>query len=562
VQPLMPAPPSPQPQQPATPPVVAATPPSQPATATPAPAAKIAPPAEAKPSGGFFDGIVRFFSFGGGSEAKPDSSAPTAAAPTTESNPAPAPTPVAPLPATGKITPPAEVSQEEGFLESLARFFSGKSKTGSQPDGAAKPQSSLPTPPPAAQVPVSPVPPQPPTATAATATKAATTNAGTDAPPGDSLFDHIARVLTDAQSASAIPAAENPRVAQPAPKPAPQAVAAPAAQAVPEPVVVPVKATIDDQPIRKTAKPGASILDDIAHMLSATKATGEVPPQPALAAPQAAVAAISPAPAPAPGSAPVLTPDAVAVPDTVHSPPATPKSAQGDGDKGEFLGRVTEFFSVGPTRRPTPEPPAPATETAMAAAPKPAVAPLRRAGAEPTLGAAHRLGKRRPQDSSGVCVDKSAPRATFCVEPVDWPPAIAAAFEVQTAIYRGRQAIVRYDDAVATQFHAMFPTANFQKIVDHFTIILGPPGDTPQRSAVVIGERNRNNRTARWLGPQSADGEVDIMLEVREIDDMRWSTPPDLDHGVVRLYRPGGDIMYQHVSWSDFLLARMRRSAN
>jgi hypothetical protein len=297
-----------------------------------------------------------------------------------------------------------------------------------------------------------------------------------------------------------------------------------------------VKASADEQPTGKTAKPGSSILDDIARMLSATTATNELPPQTGT---QPVAAAPAPVVIPAPAA------------------PAETETAASSGDKGEFLGRVTEYFRVGPSR---PQPSEATLATAMAAATKAAVAPpLRRARAEPVLGDGYRLGMRRPQGLSGVCVDKSA--ATFCVEPVDWPAAIAAAFEVQSAIYRGRQAIVRYDGGVATQIHVLFPTANFQKVVDHFTAMLDSPGDTSERSAVAIGERNRKNRTVRWLGPKAADG-ADSTLEVREIDDMRWSAPPDLEHGVVRLYRSGGDLIFQHVSWSDFLLARMRQPGN
>ena len=550
-QPLAPtAPPATLPVATVSPPAAAPTP----APAGHAPTTRIAPPAEAKQGGGFFDGVARFFGFGGRPEAKPADDAATAAAPATEAKPVPAPTqpaptPVAPLPTIGKIAPPTEISQEEGFFESLARFFSGKSKTSPQPAGAAKPRSSLPTPTPAAEMTPAPASPQrQPAAAAPATTNVGTTNAGA-APPRDSLLDHIAKVLADAQGANAPPAAGNPPVAEPAPDPPPRLVAQPTGDAVPEPVVVPVKAPADEQPTGKTAKPGTSLLDDIARMLSATTATSEPPPQ---TGPQP-VAAV-------PVPAAVLSPDPAPSADPAPAVPAETETAAGNGDKGELLGRVTEFFSAGPARQPTSEATAPVTETAMAAAPKAAVAPpLRRTRAEPVLGDGHRLGMRRPQGSSGVCVDKSA--AVFCVEPVDWPPAIAAAFEVQSAIYRGRQAIVRYDGGVATQFHALFPTANFQKIVDHFTAMLGPPGDTSERSAVAIGERNRKNRTARWLGPKAADG-ADSMLEVREIDDMRWSAPPDLEHGVVRLYRGGGDFIFQHVSWSDFLLARMRQPGN
>ncbi|MGH6662901.1 MAG: ankyrin repeat domain-containing protein [Rhodospirillales bacterium] len=65
-QPLAPtAPPATLPVATVSPPAAAPTP----APAGPAPTTRIAPPAEAKQGGGFFDGVARFFGFGGGPEA-------------------------------------------------------------------------------------------------------------------------------------------------------------------------------------------------------------------------------------------------------------------------------------------------------------------------------------------------------------------------------------------------------------------------------------------------------------------------------------------------------------
>jgi len=588
--PTLPATPPPaQIQQPVAP-QIATAPPSaiQPAAAPPAAAPAAAPvtppPGQAKQGGGFFDGIGRFFGFGGKPEAPPEPAAPATAIKPTPAPTQPAPTPVTPLPATGKIAPPAEVTPEEGFLESLARFFSGKSKTGSQPNGAAKPQSSLTTTPSVAESPRAPASPPPAVATVTPkaetpasetakreAPKAETANAG-NPPVRDSLLDHIAKVLAEAQQDNAPPAAAD----APTPQPTPPAASRSVPEADPEPLALQAAPAADQQAIRQTATPGAATGDAGAGAPNQIKPAGEPPRQPLAAgtAPAAAPlrspdavpvadpeaasvadpeAASAAAPAAAPEGAPVNAP--IAAPAAARS---QPEAARGDSGAGNLLGRITEFFSVVPTAQPTPEATTPAVETAMAPALKP-VAPLRRAAVEPLLGTAHRLGMPRPQASSAVCIDKSALPATFCIEPLDWPTAIAAAFEVQTALYRGRQAIVRYDDGAATQFHASFPTAEFRKIVDYFIAMLGPPGDTPVRSAVVIGDRNRKNRTALWRGPQAAGG--DAVLEVREIDDLRWSSPPDLDHGVVRLSRAGSDLIFQHVSWSDFLLARMRRSA-
>ena len=176
-----------------------------------------------------------------------------------------------------------------------------------------------------------------------------------------------------------------------------------------------------------------------------------------------------------------------------------------------------------------------------------------------------KLGKRWRMDTEHTCVSKPSQERLFCIEPVDWPQEIAPSFQVNTTLYRGRKSIVRYDRGAATQFHTLFRTGNFDAIVEHISEKFGPPSETPVIWAVMIGKPNRKNRTARWLGPQKPGGgnggrgAAPGILEVREIDDLRWSAPPDDRHGVVWLYRQGGLPVFRHISWSDFLLARVRR---
>ena len=73
----------------------------------------------------------------------------------------------------------------------------------------------------------------------------------------------------------------------------------------------------------------------------------------------------------------------------------------------------------------------------------------------------------------------------------------------------------------------------------------------------MLGEPNRENKIVQWAGPATQGG-GDPTLEVREVDDLRWSAPPDARHGVVRLFLKGAAPVFKHVSWSDFLLARIR----
>jgi hypothetical protein len=212
--------------------------------------------------------------------------------------------------------------------------------------------------------------------------------------------------------------------------------------------------------------------------------------------------------------------------------------------------------------RPIPEPtPSPSPVVQPSAAPKSTTI-------EPFIGTSKKLGKRWQKDTEHTCVSKRSRRSLFCIEPLDWPQGIASSFQVHTTLYRGRKSIVRYDEEVATHFHTLSPTGNFDAIVEHFSKLLGPPTEKPVIWVVMIGKPNRKNRTARWIGPQRAGGKngdqgaAPGILDVREIDDLRWSLPPDDRHGVVWLYRQGGLPVFRHVSWSDFLLARVRRQRN
>jgi hypothetical protein len=178
-----------------------------------------------------------------------------------------------------------------------------------------------------------------------------------------------------------------------------------------------------------------------------------------------------------------------------------------------------------------------------------AAAPEKRV--RPVLGRSLRLGKTLAPGTGDICIEKNTPRFWFCIEPVDWPDEIAAAFQVRTTLYRGTQAIVRYEKGAASQFHTLFPTGNFEAIVGYFTASLGTPGKQSDNWAILPAEPNRPNRTVRWRGAGNS------VLEIREIDDLRWSSLPDIRHGVVRMYSDDPDPVFRHVSWSDFMLARI-----
>ncbi len=288
-------------------------------------------------------------------------------------------------------------------------------------------------------------------------------------------------------------------------------------------------------PEEEEARDRPGILDSIAGFFSSEPASREPPPakpsEPAAAseqvpAPQALTELVKP-PAPYKRAAALFEP---AVP---SEQPASPVPASGATGKGEAEPRETALLV---TPSPPPSPPARAIEL--------------------VVGKSMKLGNPRAVESSNICVRKKALDNWFCVESVDWPDDIGDAFQVHTTLYRGRKAIVRYEGGVVTQIHALFPKGNFWAIVRHFTERFGVPAEKTDNWAVLADEPNRRNRTVRWRDT-TAEGAGDGILEVREIDDLRWSSQPDTRHGVVWLHREDADPIFRYVSWSDFLLARV-----
>lgn len=274
----------------------------------------------------------------------------------------------------------------------------------------------------------------------------------------------------------------------------------------------------------KTTEDRSAILDRITSMLSSDPGK-EAPAAGTAAEPAAARSPSGPAAAQFESSTP-------------SKQPAPPEAPSGAAEKSEAEPR----------------------ETALLATPRqPPSAPAR--AIKPVVGMSMKLGNPRATESSNICVRKKSLDNWFCIEPVDWPDDIGDAFQVHTTLYRGRKAIVRYEGGVTTQIHALFPNGNFRAIVRHFTERFGEPTEKIDNWAVLAGEPNRRNRTVRWWGA-AFEGSGAGILEVREIDDLRWSSPPDTRHGVVWLYREGADPVFRYVSWSDFLLARVGRARN
>ena len=518
---------------PAPTPVAAAAPvaPTAPVPLTPAVTLEEKEPvAEPEAAAGMFERITRVFSVAS-EEAETAPETEPAAVPEPETEPAPAPMAVT----LEEKEPVAEPEAAAGMFERITRVFSVASEeaeTAPETEPAAVPEPE--TEPAPAPMAVTPEDEEP-----------------VAEPEAGGMFERVAgffsRTSEEAETASETEPAAVPEPEPPQTAPAPMAV-------TPE----------DEEPVAEPE--GAGMFERVAGFFSRTSEEAETASE--------TEPAVVPEPEPEPAPAPMaVTPEN-------EEPVAEPEGAGMFERVAGFFSRTSEEAETAPETEPAvvpkpepeqaavpepePEPapppslePATATETALAGpvaaaarAPTGAAA-ARERRVDPVLGRSLRLGKPMAADSAEFCFEKGSRHFWFCIEPVDWPQEIAEAFQVQTILYRGAQAIVLYDGGGASQFHTLFPTRNFDAITAYFTERLGTPGKQFDNWAILSAEPNRVNRTVRWRGPGAS------VLEIRQIDDLRWSSLPDTKHGVVRIYGEDPAPVFRHVSWSDFMLARM-----
>ena len=155
------------------------------------------------------------------------------------------------------------------------------------------------------------------------------------------------------------------------------------------------------------------------------------------------------------------------------------------------------------------------------------------------------------------CVDKRGWDVVFCIEPAFWPKDLVPRFDVQSVFYRGNQVIVSYNGGRVDQYHALFASHEFDAVAAFYRERYGAPTETPEIWTALIGRPKRRNPTHRWISRDPGSGDETI-LEIRQTDDLRWSSPPDLEHGMVRLYRRGARSVFELLTSTDLMLANIR----
>ena len=254
----------------------------------------------------------------------------------------------------------------------------------------------------------------------------------------------------------------------------------------------------------------------------------------------------------APADAPVITAPAAALEDVAKQQPV----------------RAPRIFQPG---KPKPAPPVAVLETAKLESPKALVAilpppppvvaaPVRENAAlvvsdRLMLGQSMMLGSVFDGDDKN-CINKQNDSVLFCIDPVIWPEDIRELFDSGAKLYRGMQAVVRYDGKKLRHAHVLFSATRLQDVVAYFETRFGPPLETLQRIVTPFQGRPKNNPTVIWRKNETMDGEqVAVTLEVRGFDDTRGGFP-DMTHGLVRLYGSDSLPIFPRVSVTEILLLK------
>ncbi|MBT7943700.1 MAG: hypothetical protein HN719_10130, partial [Alphaproteobacteria bacterium] len=149
-------------------------------------------------------------------------------------------------------------------------------------------------------------------------------------------------------------------------------------------------------------------------------------------------------------------------------------------------------------------------------------------------------------DPRNQCVKKNRGTTLFCLETVDWPKNMQPDFLVPTILYTGQKAIARYDQGIASRFHALFPSESFKRIAQYFDERFGTPTDAWNRSIAPFAQPRQDNPTLAWRSIDPASGVITI-LEIRKYDDSRGGFP-DTNRGAVMLYLANSPPIFPQVS--------------
>ena len=175
-----------------------------------------------------------------------------------------------------------------------------------------------------------------------------------------------------------------------------------------------------------------------------------------------------------------------------------------------------------------------------------------------TLGETTRLGKAlRPdqlESEETPCVQKKHGTIVFCVEAVDWPDEMEGHFMVNSIMYQGSKAIVRYDEGWATNFHALFVSESYDAIIAYYLKRFGEPTENWTRRIAPLAAPRKLNPTVVWRSIEPVTN-LTTHLEVRKYDDTRGGFP-DTKRGAILLRHTYSTPIFPQLSTLELMLAK------
>lgn len=150
------------------------------------------------------------------------------------------------------------------------------------------------------------------------------------------------------------------------------------------------------------------------------------------------------------------------------------------------------------------------------------------------------------------CIQDDNPAVVFCTIPALWSKQMRRYTDVQSIMYQGVKSIVRYDNGVATRYHAFFKPEYYQEVIAHFQDRFGAPTEAGEETIHPFAKPAVQNPVTTWQMDNETTGEKAV-LEIIKYDDTR-SAFPDMTRGAIMLYKLPEPTLFPELSPLDFLL--------
>lgn len=168
---------------------------------------------------------------------------------------------------------------------------------------------------------------------------------------------------------------------------------------------------------------------------------------------------------------------------------------------------------------------------------------------------AHRLELMELDTIHRPCLSKGAKDTLFCVDKLSWPFELEDDFLVDTIMYQGTRAIARYDAGRATNFHTLFRTEAFDKVINYYTQRYGHPTEMVERAIAPLAAPRQENPTYLWQSREPGTDTI-VTLEIRKFDDAQGGGFPDTNRGVILLYKAHAKPIFPQLSQLELMVLK------